>query len=115
MPSRTFLERAAHPTKVPGVLVSVESLWEILGTKDPRVIRQPATRIRSPICIDELPRRWNADGKIVEHEGFGVPDEVKEMRVTATELLRAVHAKCVVPDYPTATSKAQFLLENQLQ
>src|SRR5438552_1441409 len=37
------------------------------------------------------------------------------MSVTATELLRAVHAKRVVPDYPTATSKAQFLLENQLQ
>src|SRR5579859_1141737 len=115
VPARALLERTADPTEVPGVLVRLPPLRQVLRPQDPRIVRQPAARHGPRVGIHHLPRRRDPDRVAVERELLGVLDKVEQMRVAAAELLRAVDAECVVPDHPAAAGEADLLLEDQLQ
>ncbi len=71
--------------------------------------------VGSGVGVDQLPGGRHTDCRTVEREFFCIPHKMKEMRMTAAELLRAVDAKRVIPDDPASADEAQFVLKDQLQ
>ena len=77
--------------------------------QDERIIGQATAAGRARIVVDQLSCRRDLNGVRVERKLRFIADEVKQVRMGASELHRAVHTKRVVPAHPTAAVEPKLL------
>ena len=117
VPAGPLLKGPAHAGKIPRVFVRLKPLGQILRAKDPGVVGEPAGGIRPRVGIDQLPRRGDSHRRVggVEGEFLRVLHHLKQVRVRAIELRRAIHSEGVIPDDPTAAGQPMLPLKHDLQ
>ena len=114
VPAGAFLEGAADPRHVPGVALGGEAVLNVLRAENPGVVGKTAFGVGPGVEVDQLPRRGNADGLVVESKTFGVLHEIKQVGMTAAELPGAVDPKRIVPDHPVSQRQPELAVEEDL-